>query len=83
MPKSLNEWKKTLEKLSGEDLENIVKGIKSIKKVNGLLDDYQWTGITAFGELANEVLEERLRDMERVKSPEELLKGKQLTADDY
>ena len=72
MPKSLDEWKKILEKLSGEDLENIVKGIKSIKKVDDFISEYQWTGIIAFGELANEVLEERLREMERIKSPEEL-----------
>lgn len=76
MTKSLNEWKNVLEKLSGEDLENIVKGIKSIKKVNGFTDEYQWTGITAFGELANEVLEDRLRKMERGKSPEEFLMSK-------
>lgn len=73
MPKSLDEWKKTLEKLSGEDLENIVKGIKSIKKVDDFLSEFQWTGITTFEALANEVLEERLREMERVKSSEELI----------
>lgn len=64
MPKSLNEWKNVLEKLSGEDLENIIKGINSLKKVDNFISEFR---ITAFQLLANEVLEERLRKMEKRK----------------
>lgn len=75
MTKSLEEWRKILDKLSGEDLENITKGTKSLKKVDGFLEEIP--GLRSLlwniGELADISLNKRMEEMERVKSPEELL----------
>lgn len=77
MTKSLEEWGKILEKLSGEDLENITKGVNSLRKIDGFFKEFPemephlWT----IGELAGITLNIRLTEMERVKSIEELFKG--------
>lgn len=75
MTKSLEEWGKILDKLSGEDLENITKGVKSLRKVNGFMEEIP--GLRSLlwniGELAEISLDKRIEEMERIKSPEELL----------
>ena len=75
MTKSLEEWGKILDKMSGEDLENITKGAKSLKKVDGFLREIP--GLISLlwniGELADIALNKRLEEMERIKPPEELL----------
>lgn len=75
MTKSLEEWGKILDKMSGEDLENITKGAKSLKKVDGFMEEIP--GLRSLlwniGELADITLDKRSVEMERVKSPEELL----------
>ncbi len=74
MTKSLEEWGKILDKLSGEDLENITKGTRSLKKVNGFLEEIPGLRILLWniGELADITLHRRLEEMERIKTPEEL-----------
>jgi hypothetical protein len=74
MKKSLEEWEKILEKLSGEDLENITKGANSIKKIDDSFEEIPGLKslLWSIGELADIILNKRLKDMERVKSPEEL-----------
>jgi hypothetical protein len=77
MPKSLEEWGEVLEKLSGEDLENITKGANSLKKVDGFLEEIP--GLRSLlwniGELADIALNKRLKEMERVKYREEFDDG--------
>lgn len=74
MPKSLEDWGKILDKLSGEDLENITKGVKSLRKVNGFMEEIP--GLRSLlwniGELAEISLDKRIEEMERIKTPEEL-----------
>lgn len=74
MTKSLEEWGKILDKLSGEDLENITKGTRSLKKVDGFLEEIPGLRLLLWniGELADITLHRRLEEMERVKTPEEL-----------
>ena len=69
MPKSLEEWGKILDKMSGEDLENITKGAKSLKKVDGFLEEIPGLRLLLWniGELADITLIKRLEQMERVK----------------
>lgn len=75
MQKSLEYWGKILDKLSGEDLENITKGVKSLRKVDGFTEEIP--GLRSLlwniGELADISLNKRIKEMERIKSPEELL----------
>jgi hypothetical protein len=74
MTKSLDEWGKILDKLSGEDLENITNGAKSLKKVDGFMEEIP--GLRSLlwniGELADITLNKRIKEMERIKSHEEL-----------
>jgi hypothetical protein len=67
MPKSLEEWGKILDKLSGEDLENITKGANSLKKVDGFVEEIP--GLRSLlwniGELADITLNKRLEKMEK------------------
>lgn len=67
MPKSLEEWGNILDKLSGEDLENIAKGAKSLKKVDGFVEEIP--GLRSLlwniGELAEISLDKRLKRMEK------------------
>ena len=74
MPKSLEDWGKILDKLSGEDLENITNGVKSLRKVNGFMEEIP--GLRSLlwniGELAEISLDKRIKEMERIKTPEEL-----------
>ena len=74
MTKSLEEWGKILDKMSGEDLENITKGANSLKKVDGLFEEIPGSRLLFWiGELADITLNKRLKEMERIKSPEELI----------
>lgn len=76
MTKSLEEWGKILEKLSGEDLENITKGVNSLRKIDGFFKEFPEMGhLWVIGELAGITLNIRLTEMERVKSIEEFKKG--------
>lgn len=67
MTKSLEKWGDILEKLSGEDLENITKGVKSLRNVDGFMEEIP--GLKSLlwniGELADITLDKRLKKMER------------------
>lgn len=67
MPKSLEEWGEILDKLSGEDLENITKGVNSLGNVKGFVEEIPGlrSHLWKIGELAGIALDKRLKKMEK------------------
>lgn len=67
MSKSLDEWREILEKLNGEDLENITKGVNSLLKVDGFVEEIPGLKphLWKIGELADITINKRLKKMEK------------------